>query len=51
MTDGSDSQGRFAVNWTVQPVAGGSARSVTVVVTSPTATATRADTFVTTIGC
>jgi type IV pilus modification protein PilV len=48
---GTATRGAFTLNWTVQNAAGGRARSVQVVVVSPTTRGTRADTFATTIGC
>lgn len=52
ITDGSGSQGPYTLSWTVQDVAGGRAKRVTVVVLSPRVRGgSRADTFATTIGC
>ena len=51
LTAGTATRGGFTLNWTVQNAAGGRARSVRIVVISPTTRGTRADTFATTIGC
>ncbi len=51
LNGGSRSAGAFSVTWTVSTVAGGRARALDVVVTSPTGHGTRADTFATTIPC
>jgi Tfp pilus assembly protein PilV len=51
MSGGSTAQGRFTVIWTVQNVADGRARGVTVVVNSPAARGMRSDTFATTVPC
>lgn len=51
MTNGTGTQGRYSLTWTIAGTAGGKANTVKVVVTSPTASATRADSFQTTIFC
>jgi len=51
MSDSSETRGPYSLQWTVQNVANGRARRVMLVVVSPTGSATRADTFVTTVYC
>jgi prepilin-type N-terminal cleavage/methylation domain-containing protein len=51
MSDGSATQGRFTVAWTVTTDATGRARQVALQVVSPTATGTRRDLFQTVILC
>jgi type IV pilus modification protein PilV len=51
MAAGSETHGRYSVAWTLTSVNSGKANQVTVVVVSPTARATRADSFQTTIPC
>lgn len=51
IASGTDTQGRYTISWTVQTVGNMTAQTVTMVVTSPTASAERADTFQTTIPC
>jgi type IV pilus modification protein PilV len=51
MTNGSATQGRFTVTWTVAADASGRARIATVQVVSPTASGTRTDSFQTVILC
>lgn len=51
LSNGSATQGPYALSWTVVTPATGNSRAVTVVVVSPTARGTRADTFATTILC
>lgn len=51
MAGGSSTQGRYSMTWSVTPSANGNVDTVKVVVTSPTASATRADSFQTTIFC
>ena len=50
LSNGSATQGAFVLSWTVDSV-GARARSVRVIVVSPTTRGTRADTFATTIPC
>ena len=51
LSNGSATEGAYVLSWTVDSVAGGKARSVQVIVVSPTVRGTRADTFATTIPC
>ena len=51
LSNGSATQGAYVLSWTVDSVAEGRARSVRIIVVSPTARATRSDTFATTIPC
>ncbi len=51
LTSGSAYEGRFVATWTVQDVASGRARRVSMIVQSPTPRGMRADTFATTIPC
>ncbi|MDH3456783.1 MAG: prepilin-type N-terminal cleavage/methylation domain-containing protein [Gemmatimonadota bacterium] len=51
MANGSATQGPYVLSWTVDSVAAGKARSLRLIVISPTTRTTRADTFATTVPC